>query len=189
MSRGARLLVVLATLVGLCAHAEDLPGDSVYRLRAALVDQDGRDTALDRNRGHPALVSMFYTSCPNVCPALLAAIERIDAALSPPERARLRGLLVGLDPARDTPQALKAAAARHHLDPGRWTLARAAEPDVRRLAAVLDVRYRRLPNGEYNHSSVVSLLDAGGRKVAETSMLAKLDEDFLARVRAELAKR
>jgi protein SCO1/2 len=131
---------------------------------------------------------MFYTSCPNVCPLLLAAIQRFEAALSPTERARLRVTVVSLDPQRDTPQALKAVAGRHGVDAGRWTLARVADPDVRTLAAVLDLRYRRLPSGEFNHSSVIELLDAEGRKVAKTSLLARLDNEFLARIRAELAK-
>ena len=51
-----------------------------------------------------------------------------------------------------------------------------------------NVSSRRLPNGEFNHSSTIELLDPEGRKVAQTSMLAKLDAEFLARLRTELAK-
>ena len=188
MRVGALLLLAVAALAVRPARAADLPGDSIYRLHVSLVDQESRATTLDRNRGHATLVTMFYTSCPNVCPLLLAAIQRLEAALLPAERVRLRVLVVSFDPERDTPQALKAVAARHGVDVGRWTLARAAQPQVRELAAVLDIRYRRLPNGEFNHSSIIELLDPEGRKVAQTSMLAKLDAEFLARLRTELAK-
>ena len=48
--------------------AGELPGDSVYRLDAALSDQDGKAFALADLRGTPVLASMFYTSCDMVCP-------------------------------------------------------------------------------------------------------------------------
>jgi protein SCO1/2 len=189
MRSGALVLLALAVMAVVSAHPADLPSDSLYRLQVSLLDQDGRAITFDRNRGHVTLVTMFYASCPNVCPLLLAAIQRLEAALSPAERVRLRVMVVSLDPERDTPQVLKAVAARQAVDVGRWTLARAAEADVRKLAAVLDIRYRRLANGEFNHSSVVDLLDAEGRKVAQTSMLAKLEPEFLTRLRTELATR
>lgn len=168
-------------------RAAELPSDSIYRLDARLVDQDGRASGLDRERGHVTLVSMLYTSCPNVCPLLIAAAQRIDHALGDEQRAKLRVLLVSLDPERDTAAALRATADEHRIDRSRWTLARAEEVDVRRIAVTLGIQYRKLPSGELNHSSVITLLDAEGRILARTSMLARLDEDFLARVRAALA--
>jgi hypothetical protein len=35
-----------------------------------------------------------------------------------------------------------------------------------------------LPNGEINHSSVITLLDRDGRIVAQTSILVRIDRDF-----------
>jgi protein SCO1/2 len=92
-------------------------------------------------------------------------------------------LAISLDPARDSPAALAALAARHGLDTPRWTLARAANGDVRRVAAALGVRYRMLPDGEINHSTVIALLDADGRIMATTATVGRVDDDFAARVR------
>src|SRR5262245_41551267 len=82
--------------------------DSVYELSASLVDQDGRRVGLDLFRGHPVLISMFYTTCPDACPLLIADLKRIEGELPAARRAALRVVLVSLDPKRDSPEALRA---------------------------------------------------------------------------------
>jgi protein SCO1/2 len=59
------------------------------------------------------------------------------------------------------------------------------EPDaVRGVAGVLDVRYRQLADGEFNHTSALILLDADGRIVARTEKIGSdVDPDFIAAVR------
>jgi protein SCO1/2 len=117
-----------------------------------------------------------------------AGIRNWWHALSASERARLRLLYLSLDPARDTPKALAALAAKRKLDPARWTLARTDEAGVRRTAAGLGVRYRKLANGEFNHSSVLILLDRDGRILARTEKLGAVpDPAFVAKVRSALA--
>ena len=108
----------------------------------------------------------------------------MEHALRPEERERLDILLVSLDPTRDDTAALKTVFDRRKLDGTRWTLARTGAHDVRKLAALLGVRYRALADGEFNHTSVLVLLDAQGRRLASSTALgAKPDPDFLAAVR------
>lgn len=164
------------------ASAEALPGESIYRLDLALVDQDGRGVMLRERRGGPVLIAMFYTSCPYMCPLIVESIKRTEHALDDDGRARLRVVLVSFDSARDTPPVLKSTAEKRHIDLARWTLARAEPADVRRLAAVLDVQYRALPDGGFNHSGVMTLLDAEGRIAARTDKLGDVDAEFLAAV-------
>lgn len=162
--------------------AEALPGDSIYRLDLALVDQDGHGLMLRERRGAPLLIAMFYTSCPYMCPLIVESIKRSEHALDDDARARLRVVLVSFDSARDTPPVLKSTAEKRHIDLARWTLTRAEPADVRRLAAVLDVQYRALPDGGFNHSGVMTLLDVDGRIAARTDKLGDVDEEFLAAV-------
>ena len=136
--------------------------DSVYELSASLVDQDGRKVALDLFRGHPVLISMFYTTCPDACPLLIADLKRIERELPPASRGALRVVLVSLDPKRDTPEALRGLARAHGLDTSRWRLLCARDDTVREIAAVLGLRYRQLLAGGFNHSSVITLLDPAG---------------------------
>jgi protein SCO1/2 len=113
-------------------------------------------------------------------------MHRMERALPESERARLRVLLVSFDPARDTPEALHRFAEGHRADPARWVVARAEENDVRDLAAVLGIRYRALDGGVFNHSSVITLLDADGVIRARTSDLKTLDPEFMRTVEASL---
>jgi protein SCO1/2 len=95
-------------------------------------------------------------------------------------------LLVSFDPARDTPEALRRFADARHADPARWVVARADESEVRELAAVLGIRYRELEGGAFNHSSVITLLDADGMIRARTSELKNIDAEFLTAMEATL---
>lgn len=170
------------------AAAAALPDDSIYRLEDRFSDQAGQSFTLADRRGKPQLVAMFYTSCRYICPLIVDSAKGVEHRLTPEERARLGILLVSLDPARDDTAALASVAAKRKLDPARWTLARTEAAGVRRVAALLGIRYRALADGEFNHSSVLVLLDAQGRVLARTEKLGTVpDPAFLAAVKAALA--
>jgi protein SCO1 len=169
--------------------ATPLPGDSVYQLPLKLIDQDGRVRDWRTRRGKPQLVSMFYTSCQYICPLIVDSGKAIEERLTPQERARLGVLLISMDPARDTPVALKRVADKRKLDTARWTLASPPLDDVRSVAGVLDIRYRPLADGEFNHTSALVLLDADGRILARTERMGtRPDPEFLAVVKRAVAK-
>ncbi|MGY0195810.1 SCO family protein [Leptothrix sp. BB-4] len=183
-----RLALLLALFMPLLsAHAAsaanpvaiDLPGDSVYQLDLVLTGQDGRSQPWGHQRGQPMLVSMFYTSCQYVCPMLIEALADTRAKLSPEDRARLPVTIVSFDPARDSVAALQRTAEQRRLDPAVWTLARTDARSVRRLAAALGIQYRALPDGEFNHSTVLLLLDADGRIAARSNRLGSADPAFV----------
>jgi protein SCO1/2 len=165
-------------------------GDSIYAAGLALQDQTGRRVGLDVFRGHPVLIAMFYGTCRDACPLLLADLHRIERALPPAARADLRVVLVTLDPRRDTPAALGALARAHGVDPSRWRLLQPAGDDaVRTIAALLGVRYRRLADGNFNHSSLITLLDAAGAVVARLEGAGQPIDALAARVPALAAPR
>lgn len=137
-------------------------GASLYDLEVVLTDQHGTQIGLDAFRGHPVIISMFYGSCPYACPTLISDLKRIVGDLSPNTRRDVRVLLVSFDPARDTPAAMKELASRHKTDESVFRFTRSSEADVRRLAAVLGIRYAKLDNGAINHSTVITVLDAKG---------------------------
>lgn len=186
-------LASLAALASLPAFAHDsadhalaslpaLPGESVYRLDATLQDQDGRAFALGSLRGTPVLASMFYTSCDKVCPMIFEAVHATLRALPPADRAATRVLMVSFDPARDSTAVLKKTAQARGCD-DRWVLARGDDATTRKVAAVLGVQYRRLSDGEYNHSSTIDVLDPAGRIVARSGKLDGADPQVTAAIR------
>lgn len=138
-------------------------------------------------RGQPVLVGMFYASCPNACPTLIAAMRRLEDKLEPAQRDQLRVLMISIDPKNDTPEKLSELAARHHVDLQRWRFTRPAPADVRSIAEVLGIQYRELGDGDFNHSSLVTLLDRDGRIVATTQQVLRADEEFLGKLREQTA--
>lgn len=157
-----------------------LPDDSLYQLGMTLTDQRGQAVDLGLHRGHPTLVTMFYGSCPAACPMLIADMKAIEEALPPAVREELRVVMVSFDPEVDRPEVLAGLAREHGLDEARWTLASSHPDEVRSLAAVLGISYRRLDSGHYNHSAVITLLDSQGRPTARIDGLGQPASPILA---------
>lgn len=181
--------IALAGASATHAGTPPLPPDSVYQLDAALTDQDHRALRFADGRGELRLVSMFYTSCPFMCPLIVDTIRKTEHALPEAERSRLKVLMVSFDAAHDDPAALKALAGKRRIDTPRWTLAHANAADVRRIAAVLDIQYRQLQDGGFSHSSALILLDADGRIVARTEKMGDADPAFVAAIAQRLVRR
>ena len=83
---GPALIVVLNMLLvdmssDRAADENTLPPDSVYNLQVSVEDQLGKFSGLDRYRGNPVLVTMFYASCPHVCPLLISTIKLTESKL------------------------------------------------------------------------------------------------------------
>ena len=169
-------------LVARAAAPAGLPGDSIYQLPAALVDQDGKPFELASLRGTPVLVSMYYSSCQMVCPMIFETIHMILRALPAAELDVMRVLMVTFDPERDTVPVLKKTAQDRNCD-AHWTLARSDATTARKIAATLGIQYRRLADGEFNHSTVILLLDREGRIAARTGKLGAADPAFVKSVR------
>ena len=170
------------------APAVPLPANSVYQLQVPLTDQRGAALQLGDRRGKPLLITMFYSNCEFVCPRIIEALKRTEEGLSPAERARVAVVAVTFDPARDDVAALNGVVDQHHLDPARWTVARTDPQHVRKLSAVLGIQYRALPSGDFNHTSVLILLDAEGRIAGKTFTIGAADPVFVKLVKKTLAR-
>lgn len=182
-----RLLPLVFALCCLgCPAADGLPADSIYQLHAALTTQAGGQEDLDLYRGHPALISMFYGSCPAACPMLITAMQTYESHLDNGARTRLRVLMVSFDATRDIPAQLAGIAKLHRTDPARWTFSSAPDNDARKIAALLGISYRRQLSGDFDHSLLITLLDQQGRVLASTSKLVG-DADFQAKLQAATA--
>ena len=175
-------------------RANALPVDSIMQMNDKFVAQDGKEFTLSDRRGsnrqgHPQVVALFYSSCKYVCPLMIDSTKAVEKALTAAELAQLRVLFVSMDPKRDTPKALSDLATSRKLDTRRWTLAGTDENGVRTLAALLKIRYRALANGEFNHTSALTLLDRDGRILARTENMGSVpDPVFLAAVKAACAE-
>lgn len=185
---------IAACLLGLIASqaiaaqpkpAVALPGDSVYQFSASFTDPGGHAIAWRDLRGKPRVATMFYTSCRYVCPLIVDGLREVERSLTEKQRARIGFVLISMDPARDTPEALANVMQERHLDPAGWLLLQPRSEDLRGIAGVLGIRYRALSDGEFNHTTSLVLLDASGRVLARTDRIGgDGDSAFLAAVRA-----
>jgi protein SCO1/2 len=146
-------------------------GPSLYELPVALVTQHGEPTDLGVARGHPVVMGMIYTTCAQACPMLIGKLQAFDASLNPALHDDVRYVLVSLDPTADTPETLRALAARHGLDE-RFILLRGDDDATDDVAAVLGLQHRRRADGTIDHATVVTALDRAGVAVAKVERLS-----------------
>ena len=180
----AGLLPVDAAAAGKTAP---LPADSLYQLPLPLTDQNGHTANWGTRRGKPQLVAMFYTSCQYICPLIVDSGKAIEHRLDAAQQKKLGILLISMDPENDDPATLKTVVDKRRLDTARWTLASPPEKDVRAVAGMLDIRYRKLADGGFNHGSALILLDADGRILARTEKMgSQPDPEFVAEVKKAL---
>lgn len=144
---------------------------SLYQLESKWTSDMAREVRLGVLHGKPQLVAMVFTSCEYACPIIVNDLKRIEAALPENVRTNVGVLLISFDHERDTPKKLGEFRKRMELPVERWTLLRGEADDVREIAALLGVNYRKEARGQYAHSNVISLLNTNGEVVFQQSGL------------------
>lgn len=143
--------------------AGELPDLSVYQLESVWRSQEDKPIKLSHFRGRTVIVAMMFTTCEYACPRTLADLKAIEAKLSEADRKRVRFVLVSFDTAKDKPAVLRDYATTNGLDLSRWTLLNGSGDDVRELAAVLGIKYKRSKAVGFSHSNLITVLDFDGR--------------------------
>jgi protein SCO1/2 len=140
-----------------------LPQGSLYGLDATWTDQSGKEVVWKDSAGKARIIALGYATCKGVCPRIIADMQRIEKELNAGELARCRFTFVTLDPKNDKVAEMKALGERHKLDAARWDLLTGDEESVLELAAVLGIRYDRLPNGiDFAHSYLIAVIGPDG---------------------------
>lgn len=160
-----------------------LPGLSVYNLTSQWTNQDGKLVQLTSLRGRIVVVAMIYLSCPDVCPLIAENMQQIQAGVPKELTQKVTFALFSFDAAHDSPDKLKAYAVARGLDAKHWSLFRADDAAARELAAALDVTYQRRDDGQFDHSIVISLLNADGVVVYRQIGLRRDGRDFVSKIR------
>jgi len=111
MALGAVSMALLATVSG-CSDAKpsftaiDVTGAD-YAKDFELTDHNGQVRHLTDFAGKIVVVFFGYTQCPDFCPTTMTELLEVKKALGK-DGERLQVLFVTVDPARDTPEVLKA---------------------------------------------------------------------------------
>ena len=135
---------------------------SLYQLDSRWTSDQGREIQLGNLRGHPQVIAMMFTSCEFACPIIVNDMKRIAAALPSDIQGKVNFTLISFDHERDSPEKLRAFRQRMGLPMAGWTLLRGEVDDVRELAALLGVNYRKDARGQYAHSNILTVLSPNG---------------------------
>lgn len=157
---------------------------SLYHLNASWTDHRGQPLTLSRFQGQPVVITMMYGSCATACPILMHDLTRIQSALPTAVREQTQLIVASFDSERDTPEALAEYAADRHLDRQHWHFLHGERDQVRTLATLLGIRYRAKEDGGFDHSNVITVLDADGRIVYRSEGLLKPVEPAVAALEA-----
>ena len=149
---------------------------SLYQLDSEWTSDVDRKIKLGVLAGRPQVLTLFFTHCEYACPIIVNDLKRIEAALPEKLRGQVDFLLVSLDPERDTPAVLHTYRESRQLSVAHWSLLRGGAEDVRELAALLGVNYRKDMRGQYAHSNVITLLNGKGEIVRQ---LIGLNQDIV----------
>lgn len=130
--------------------------------RTELISADG-PVRLPDFEGKVVVVYFGYTFCPDVCPATMSKLADSMDLLG--EKAKdVQVIMVSVDPARDTPEALKGYVEHFHPD---FLGVTADEATVNRVASLFGVIYEIAEGTEatgytIDHTSTVILIDRDG---------------------------
>ena len=96
------------------------------------VNQDS--TPLNNNfiRGKVWVVNYFFTSCPTICPKMMAGMRLVQQAF--PDDAQVRMLSLTVDPYHDTPAKLKRYADNKNINLNQWQLGTGQKAGLYRFA-------------------------------------------------------
>jgi protein SCO1/2 len=144
------------------------PGDAVPD--TALRDETGQPFSLQDWRGSAVAVTFIYVRCPlpQFCPMLDRRFSEVQAGIrsTPALAGRARLLSVSFDPDADTPEQLRAHAAKLGADPAIWKFATAPRETVDRFAAAFGVNVIREQDRTITHNMRTAVAAPDGRVVA-----------------------
>jgi protein SCO1 len=122
MQRRTALLSLAGTVAMLAGCAESKPQFKAVDITGAeyardfqLPDVDGKVRSIKDFAGKAVVVFFGYTQCPDVCPVTLTEIAQAKKLLGP-DGDKVQGVLITVDPERDTPEVLKAYVANFGPD-------------------------------------------------------------------------
>lgn len=197
MNRAVVFLAAIAVLAGtvqsvryfseVMIREESLPVIETLGGDFSLPGTNGKTVSLRDFRGRLVLLNFGFTSCPDVCPTVLARMRQLLLGLGD-AAAEVQPLFVTIDPERDTLDVLKPYL--DHFHPAFIGLS-GSEDQTRTAADLFKVYYKREDDPQigygFTHSDRIYLLDRAGQ-VRATFATYTTDPEMLTAVRLLLAE-
>jgi protein SCO1 len=171
---------LLSLLLGGCsqkpesarAQASDpqVNAPSIYQSTGEWHNQHGDTLRLSSLEGKIPVMAMVFTQCTYACSRIVADIKNMEKQIPRDKKDKVVFVLVSFDSERDQPARLKAFASQMQLN-DNWVLLHGNEEEVRELSMLLEVKYKKQPNGDFAHSNGITLLNRQGAIVTRVEGL------------------
>jgi Uncharacterized protein SCO1/SenC/PrrC, involved in biogenesis of respiratory and photosynthetic systems len=134
----AALLATAAAMLGPAPASAAVPGGPGYFPNAPLTTQDGKVVHFydDLLKGKSVVINLIYTHCSASCPLETAKLSQVQRLLGDRVGKDIFFYSISIDPMRDTPEALKAYAAKFHVQPG-WLFLTGKKEDINLISKQL----------------------------------------------------
>jgi len=176
---GILLSVLLWSITGaVTLHAESDATDGGYDADSAVAtsqaaigkplddylfyDRQGRAVKLSDYQGKPLLISLIFTSCHHVCPAITRHLATaVEAAREAMGEDSFQVLTIGFDTPVDTPDAMRVFANKQSIDDPNWEFLSGSADQLARLVDNIGFVYFPSPRG-FDHINQVTVIDRDG---------------------------
>ncbi len=153
-----------------------------------LLPGTGGDFTLQSNQGPVSLqdfrgqvVALYfgYMTCPDICPTSMWKLGEAVKALPEEKAKQVQGIVVSVDPDRDSPEALAIYAGAFYPDFIGLT---DTKENIDRVTSQYGALYYKVPLEDsamgyvVDHSSVIYLIDREGKLAAQVRHESSLDE-------------
>lgn len=166
----ASIVLIIAAAIGAYAlmsspNYKKSFGEALVGGPFTMVNQSGETVTEKTYAGKPMLLFFGYTYCPDVCPTELQVMAEALRQLGA-KGSDIQPIFVSVDPARDTPETLKAYVANF----GEQFIGLTGSPE--QLAAMAQgyrVFYQKVDNKDapdaylMDHSSIIYLMGPDGK--------------------------
>jgi protein SCO1/2 len=127
------------------------------------TDSYGKTVRLADYQGQPLLVSLVFTSCHHVCPALTRHLKTaIDAARDALGPNSFRVVTIGFDTENDTPERMQDFARKQGINDPQWAFLSASAESMAELVENLGFIYFNTPRG-FDHITQLTIVDRNGK--------------------------
>lgn len=171
MKQGVAIVIVAAAALFAPAALADRAGDALATSQGALgqtlpdlrfIGTEGQTVTLSQLQGKPALLTLIYTGCADVCPAVIESLApAVDAAEEALGKDSFNVVTVGFDTRNDTPARMRSFARQHNAGGGNWHFVSADQATLDRLSQAVGFSYYSTAGG-FEHMAQVSVIDKQG---------------------------
>lgn len=145
-------------------EALEISQAAIGRELAALefTDSSGQPVNLADFKGQPLLISLIFTSCHHVCPALTRHLKTaVDSARDALGHDSFSIVTIGFDTPSDTPERMQDFALKQGIDDPRWAFLSGSAETMASLVENVGFIYFPTARG-FDHITQVTITDRDG---------------------------